>query len=74
MKKHTVIFNSYTKFGRIILSEYLSLSIKKSMKIPKWKSESVSRRRTGNTKANRKWTKDKQRSPKDTHKTKTIYV
>ena len=45
-------------------------SIKKSLKIPKGQSESVYRRRTDNTMAKRKRTKDKQRSTKHTHKTK----
>ena len=44
--------------------------IKKSLKIPKGKSESVYRRRTGNTMAKRKSTKDKQRSTKHIYKTK----
>ena len=41
---------------------------KKSLKIPKGQSESIYRRRTDNTKE--KVQKDKQRSTKDTHKTK----
>jgi hypothetical protein len=47
-----------------------SRSSKKSLKIPKGYSESVNRRRTDNTMAKRKRTKDKQRSTKQTHKTK----
>jgi hypothetical protein len=43
---------------------------KKSLKIPKGQSESVYRRRTDNTMAKRKSTKNKQRSTKHTHKTK----
>jgi hypothetical protein len=44
--------------------------MKKSLKIPKGQSESVYRRRTDNTMAKRKSTKDKQRSTKHTYKTK----
>jgi hypothetical protein len=43
---------------------------KKSLKIPKEQSESVYRRRTDNTMAKRKSTKDKKRSTKHTYKTK----
>jgi hypothetical protein len=45
-------------------------TIKKSLKIPKWQSESVYRTRTDNTVAKRKSTKDKQRSTKHIYKTK----
>ena len=49
----------------------ISLNVgRKSLKIPKGQSESVYRRRTDNTMAKRKCTKDKQRSTKHTHKTK----
>ena len=44
--------------------------MKKNLKIPKGQSESVYRRRTDNTMAKRKSTKDKQRSTKHTYKTK----
>ena len=40
------------------------------LKIPKGQSESVYRRRTGNTMAERKSTRDKKRSTKHTYKTK----
>ena len=43
---------------------------KKSVKIPKGQSEAVYRRRTDNTMAKRKSTKDKQQSTKHTYKTK----
>jgi len=53
---------SFTK-GRII-------SFKKSLKISKGQSESVYRRRTGNTMVKRKSTKGQTRSTKYTYKTK----
>ena len=47
------------------------VDIKKSLKIPKGQSESVYRRRRGNTMTRRKKVqKDKQRSTKHTYKTK----
>ena len=48
----------------------MKTSSKKSLKIPKGKSESVYRRRTDNTMPKRKGTKDKQRFTKHKYKTK----
>ena len=52
-------------------NRYMSLiNLKKRLKIPKRKSESVYRRRTDNTMAKRKCTKYKKRCTKPTYKTK----
>ena len=48
----------------------LKLRHKKRLRIPKGYSESVNRRKTDNTMAERKEQKDKQRSTKHTYKTK----
>ena len=56
---------------KFIYSEVTRLPhCKKSLKIPKEKSESVYRRRTDNTMAKKNVQKDKQRSTKNTYKIK----